>query len=54
MKRGQTLIAVLTIFFILAGYSAISAQTKDQKKSSGCFHHGHHQIKPSERTCARS
>jgi hypothetical protein len=37
MKRGQTLIAVLTIFFILAGYSAISAQTKDQKKALDAF-----------------
>ena len=37
MKRGQTLIAVLTIFFILAGYSATSAQTKDQKKALDAF-----------------
>ncbi|HAR36030.1 MAG TPA: hypothetical protein DCR87_03840 [Acidobacteria bacterium] len=37
MKRGQTLIAVLTIFFILAGYTAISAQTKDQKKALDAF-----------------
>jgi len=37
MNRGQTLIAVLTIFFILAGYTAISAQTKDQKKALDAF-----------------